>query len=151
MDITILYPNTCTQTLTVFVWHRSIYFIIIPVAVLNSLVSDVKKDLCVVNSVMILVVLSTHAELASATTRGRSYCETGELNIWGRQMCLCLQLWMSFSDTQIHFACRDTFAVAFKARMRTSLTPSMWGHFYKSRTEIVSSLYGVLQWYLLCL
>ena len=30
-----------------------------------------------VNSVMILVVLSTNAELASATARGRSYCETG--------------------------------------------------------------------------
>ena len=29
---------------------------------------------------MILVVLSTHAELASATARGRSYWETGELN-----------------------------------------------------------------------
>ena len=28
---------------------------------------------------MILVVLSTHAELASATARGRSYWETGEL------------------------------------------------------------------------
>ena len=26
---------------------------------------------------MILVVLSTHAELASATKQGRSYCETG--------------------------------------------------------------------------
>ena len=31
------------------------------------------------NSVMILVILSTHAELASATARGRSYRETGEL------------------------------------------------------------------------
>ena len=29
---------------------------------------------------MILVVLSTHVELASATVRGRSYCETGELH-----------------------------------------------------------------------
>ena len=28
---------------------------------------------------MILVVLSTHAELASATARGRSYCKTGLL------------------------------------------------------------------------
>ena len=28
---------------------------------------------------MILVVLSTHMELASATAQGRSYCETGEL------------------------------------------------------------------------
>ena len=27
---------------------------------------------------MILVILSTHAELASATARGRSYRETGE-------------------------------------------------------------------------
>ena len=41
----------------------------IPFAVLNSLVSDVIKGLCV-NSVMILVVLSTHAELASATAGG---------------------------------------------------------------------------------
>ena len=31
---------------------------------------------------MILVVLSTHAELASATVRGRSYCETGELLVF---------------------------------------------------------------------
>ena len=30
---------------------------------------------------MILVVLSTHAELASATARGRSYWETGQLII----------------------------------------------------------------------
>ena len=30
---------------------------------------------------MILVVLSTHAELESATARGRSYWETGELGI----------------------------------------------------------------------
>ena len=37
-----------------------------------------KGSLCV-NSVMILVVLSTHAELASPTARGRSYWETGEL------------------------------------------------------------------------
>ena len=51
----------------------------IPFAVLNSFVSDVKKDHLRVNSVMILVVLSTHAELASATLRGRSYCEMGEL------------------------------------------------------------------------
>ena len=51
----------------------------IPFAVLNSLVSDVKKGSLCVNSVMILVVLSTHAELASATARGRSYWETGEL------------------------------------------------------------------------
>ena len=29
------------------------------------------------NSVMILVVLSTYAELASATAWGRSYCKTG--------------------------------------------------------------------------
>ena len=49
-----------------------------PVAVLNSLVSIVKKGSLRVNSVMILVVLSTHAELASATAQGRSYCETGE-------------------------------------------------------------------------
>ena len=38
-----------------------------------------KKGSLRVNSVMILVVLSTHAELASATARGRSYWETGEL------------------------------------------------------------------------
>ena len=50
----------------------------IPFAVLNSLVSDVKKGSLRVNSVMILVVLSTHAELASATARGRSYWETGQ-------------------------------------------------------------------------
>ena len=31
---------------------------------------------------MILVVLSTHAELASATARGRSYWETGELTFF---------------------------------------------------------------------
>ena len=37
-----------------------------------------KKGSLHVNSVMILVVLSTHAELASATARGRSYCETGK-------------------------------------------------------------------------
>ena len=49
----------------------------IPFAVLNLLVPYVKKDLF--SSVMILVVLSTHAELASTTTRGRSYCETGLL------------------------------------------------------------------------
>ena len=68
MDITILYPNT--QTLTVYMLHRSIiYFIIISVVVLNSLVSDVKKGSLLVNSV-ILVVLSTHAKLASATARG---------------------------------------------------------------------------------
>ena len=30
---------------------------------------------------MIFMVLSTHAELASATARGRSYCETGLLKI----------------------------------------------------------------------
>ena len=42
----------------------------IPFAVLNSLVSHVKKGFLRVNSVMILVVLSTHAELASATARG---------------------------------------------------------------------------------
>ena len=30
---------------------------------------------------MILVVLSTHVELASATAPGRSYCETGEFHI----------------------------------------------------------------------
>ena len=36
-----------------------------------------KKGSLRVNSVMILVVLSTHAELASATARGRSYCKTG--------------------------------------------------------------------------
>ena len=51
----------------------------IPFAVLNSLVSDVKKGSLRVNSVMILVALSTHVELASATTRGRSYWETGQL------------------------------------------------------------------------
>ena len=49
-----------------------------PFVVLNSLVSYVKKGSLPVNSVMILVVLSTHAELASATARGCSYCETGE-------------------------------------------------------------------------
>ena len=38
-----------------------------------------KKGSLRVNSVMILVVLSTHAELASATARGRSYWETGQL------------------------------------------------------------------------
>ena len=32
-----------------------------------------------VNSVMILVVLSTHTELAMETVRGRSYWETGQL------------------------------------------------------------------------
>ena len=53
----------------------------VPFAVLNSLVSSVKKDLLRVNSVMILVVLSTHAELASATARGRSYWEMGELSV----------------------------------------------------------------------
>ena len=37
-----------------------------------------KKASLRVNSVMILVVLSTHAELASATARGRKYWETGE-------------------------------------------------------------------------
>ena len=51
----------------------------IPFAVLNSLVSDVKKGSLRVNSVMILVVLSAHADLASATARGRSYWETGQL------------------------------------------------------------------------
>ena len=51
----------------------------IPFAVLNSLFSDVKKGSLRVNSVMILVVLLTHVELASATVRGGSYCETGEL------------------------------------------------------------------------
>ena len=39
-----------------------------------------KKGSFRVNSVIILVVLSTHAELASATARGRSYWETGELH-----------------------------------------------------------------------
>ena len=43
VDITI-YPNT--QTLTVYMLHRSTYFIMIPFAVLNLLVSDVTKDLC---------------------------------------------------------------------------------------------------------
>ena len=51
----------------------------IPVAVLNSLVSDVKKGSLRVKSVMILVVLSTHAELASTIARGCLYFETGEL------------------------------------------------------------------------
>ena len=51
----------------------------IPFAVLNSLISDVKKGSLRVNSVMILVVLSTHAELASATAWGCPYWETGEL------------------------------------------------------------------------
>ena len=60
--------------------HRSIYFIMIPFAVLNSLVSD-KKGSLRVNSVMILVVLSTLSELVSATARGRSYWETGQLDI----------------------------------------------------------------------
>ena len=41
----------------------------IPFAILNSLVSDVKKGSLRVNSVMILVVLSTHAEL-EAQPRG---------------------------------------------------------------------------------
>ena len=49
-----------------------------PFTVLNSLVSDVKKGSLHVKSVMILVVLLTHAILASATARGRSYWETGE-------------------------------------------------------------------------
>ena len=53
----------------------------IPFAVLNSLISYVKKGFLRVNSVMILVVLSTHAELASATARGRSYWEMGELEV----------------------------------------------------------------------
>ena len=48
-------------------------------AVLNSLVSDVKKGSLRVNSLMILVVLSTHVELASATAQERSYWETGQL------------------------------------------------------------------------
>ena len=55
----------------------------IPFAVLNSLVSDVKKNRSLlVNSVLNLVVLSTHAELASATARGCSYLETGQLFIF---------------------------------------------------------------------
>ena len=53
----------------------------IPFAVLNLLVSDVKKRSLRVNSVMILVVLSTHVELTSATARGRSYWETGQFNL----------------------------------------------------------------------
>ena len=40
-----------------------------------------------VNSVMVLVVLWTHAELASATAWGRSYCEMGEL--W-EDFCPCI-------------------------------------------------------------
>ena len=40
-----------------------------------------KKGSLRVNSVMILVVLSTHAELESATARGHLYWETGELKI----------------------------------------------------------------------
>ena len=41
-----------------------------PFAVLNSLVSYVKNGSLRAHSVMILVVLSTYAELASATARG---------------------------------------------------------------------------------
>ena len=55
-------------------------------AVLNSLVSDVKKGSLRVNSVMVLVVLSTHAELASGTLRGRSYWETGELHFYRQKI-----------------------------------------------------------------
>ena len=54
---------------------------------------------------MILVVLSTHAELASATARGRSYCETGLF--WplfymktGTNYLLKTTLFLSF---QVHF------------------------------------------------
>ena len=51
----------------------------IPFAVLNFAHFICKKGSLHVNSVMILVVLSTRVELASATARGRLYCETGEL------------------------------------------------------------------------
>ena len=57
-QITLLHNNTCCSTK--FARFRC------------------KKGSLRVNSVMILVVSSTHAELASATARGRSYCETGE-------------------------------------------------------------------------
>ena len=70
----------------------------IPFAVLNSLVSDVKKGALHVKSVMILVVLSTHAELASATTRGRSYWETGELLKSGN---ICMIIFSCFNSIQI--------------------------------------------------
>ena len=51
----------------------------IPFAVLNLFRFRCKKGSLRVNSVMILVVLLTHAELVSAKARGRSYWETGEL------------------------------------------------------------------------
>ena len=46
----------------------------------DLLVSYVKKGSLRVNSMMILVALSKHAELARATARGRSYCERGEFS-----------------------------------------------------------------------
>ena len=49
-------------------------------AVFNFACFICKKGSLHVNSVMILVVLSTHAEMTSATARGGSYCETGEFD-----------------------------------------------------------------------
>ena len=43
--------------------------------------------------------------------------------------------------------CNTVFDVAFKARMRTSLTPSKWGHL--ARTKFASLLCSILQWYVL--
>ena len=91
---------------------------------------------------MILVVLSIHAELASSTARGRSYCETGllmkkkqtnkqkqqQLDIavssrWhGPCRCLFLDLWPRNlrSDEEVTM---ETFACLPKDYM---LTPLVW-------------------------
>ena len=52
---------------------------------------------------MILVVLSTHAELASATAGGRSYWETGELEREGCVLDLGLNVhqWLKVQESQI--------------------------------------------------
>ena len=56
-----------------------------------------KKGSLPVNSVMILVVLLTHVELASATPQGRSYWETGQLILF---LHIVIHFW-GFSSSKV--------------------------------------------------
>ena len=85
---------------------------------------------------MILVVLSTHAELASATARGHSYCETGEFKSYSYSFPIplrtkrkpsgpCVMSWGKLRYTEIN---QNPHVLSFQQMYFVS----SWSNFHKS-------------------
>ena len=95
---------------------------------------------------MILVVLSTHAELASATARGRSYWETGELKKCMGCCNFCIIGCIMFNSLCVDWLYSEDANPAKKDNDLVSYASKIWLQFYFIGLSWINNLERNMSW-----